>query len=148
MRINEVADGRLVESVDDDDESWGLYEGDFLNPLGTEHRRYQVVYVRLPTMDVDGTEQELLHAHVTDLGLSALQPYPPLRIFSVGTDKVGEVRQYAAEMRADHAPELPDVDPKKWSQDTADDLERKRKAYLRQTQFGAGQVASVEQRSF
>ena len=144
MKINEVADGRLLDKVREDEESWGLYEGPFTPIDDGEAHRYQVVYVRRPIVENgDG----VLHAFVTDMGLHSLNTYPPIRILSVGTDSVGQVIELAAQTRQDHAPALPDVDADKWIRENLDHVARKREAVEHRTQFGPGSVPSLEQRN-
>lgn len=134
-----------MEDVGEDEACLGIYEGSFQTPDGSAFHRYQVVYVR---REVPGDINPRLHAHVTDMGLNILFPYPALRVVGDGEgDTVGELRDIAERMRADYRPELPDVDPQEWAQDSVERLERARKRVLQQTTFGPGSVPSLEQRS-
>lgn len=145
MNITEVAGGRFVESVTEDEMSWSLYEGFFLNPEGTEDRRYRVEYILRTLPD---SIHPVLHAFVTDLGPRSLDAYPPIRLISAGTDSVGEMRQLLLLTRSDYKPQLPEsmADEAAFGKTAQENLERKREAFLGRTQFGYGKSASLEQR--
>lgn len=142
MKITEVAEGRFVESVTEDEMSWSFYEGHFLNPSGSEWRRYRVEYVY---RDVPDSIHGRMFAFVTDLGPQSLDTYPALHLISAGTDTIGEMRQLAFLARSDHAPELPELNDN-FGQEAQDNLAHKREQFLGRTLFGYGKTAPVEQR--
>jgi hypothetical protein len=149
--------GDALDIVRNDDPCAGLVEIDVLVPIpdhGEVSHRYQVVYVSRHQTTRAGTET-VLRRHLTDMGPTVNWLYPPLRIFADGAltvgddvDTVGEVRDLAADIRALHDP-LKNFEPNEdMMEDVVQGYDSARK-YLdgRKSQFGAGRVTPLQQRS-
>lgn len=152
MRLSDLLSNTPVETIQDDDDCWGLlevdaYEDDFSGPF-----RYQIVFTLVQKPD---SIEEEWRPHVTQMGRSSLMPYAPTRIICTGTDTVaycrdlaGKTRHYAdefmAEIRAKRLVEIQDGDHIEVR--AAEALHEHQLVLRGASQFGPGQAPAIKQR--
>lgn len=145
MKIADIIKTRIVSFAKNDEASWGLLEVEATPDDGIAAHRFQLTYVRR-MFDHEPEKDYQLCVIVEDLGLAIGFTYPPLRVITFGDDTVGEVRDMAGELKVKHTVVLPDPN-ENFGVEEAENLARTRERYLKRTQFGAGQIASIEQRN-